>query len=408
MPYDITSIRQDTLRSEISRLRGKPVIEMEQVRVYKLVFNVVLEGGERMIARCERAGPDEEDPREVQRRLHKHATVLDTLQKAYDIPVPLVYHIEPNPEVIGAPWILMERIPGGELHYVVSRWEKAVREDNMKIVIGQYAAVYARIFDTITPEPLSSMLVEERQHDHFDSMPPAFDIKLHYESSTNDPDVLRARVYRQETATFIAHRFWDSMYEEYGAEARARPELPVLHKLKALVPAFIPSVEAYLELDDNGQSLLGSKKLHHFDPSVSNIMVDPDTAKITGIIDWEFTVAVPALLSAAYPEWIRYDGRQSPTSHWSSHLLQLSPDKFEYGMWRDMYEEDVGKISMDHLKALRAGRELQELVDWCRFAVYGRPLDERMAFLDSWVNSKATKFGVDVESVPIRQKKDWM
>ncbi|KAJ3846840.1 hypothetical protein EV368DRAFT_69600, partial [Lentinula lateritia] len=291
--------------------------------------------------------------------------------------------------VIGAPWILMDRIPGGMLHYVVSRWDKAVKEDNMKVVLAQHATVYACIFDTIMPEPLSSMLAEERQYDHIDPMPTAFDIKLRYESFTDDPDLLRARAYRQETATFIAHRFGKLMHDgEHSAEADGHPELPVLHKLKALVPAFIPSVEAYLELDDNGQSLLGSKKLHHFDPSVSNIMVDPDTANITGIIDWEFT--------------------QSPTSYWSSHILQLSPDKFEYGMWRDMYEEDVGKISMNYLKALRAGRELQELVDWCRFAVYGLPLDERMTFLDSWVNSKATKFGVDVESVPIRQKKDWM
>ncbi|KAJ3931488.1 MAG: hypothetical protein NXY57DRAFT_961696 [Lentinula lateritia] len=285
MPYDITSIRQDALRSEISRLRGKPVTEMEQ-----LVFDVVLEGGQRMIARCERAGPDQEDPREVQRRLHKHATVLDTLQKAYDIPVPLVYHIEPDPKVIGAPWILMDRISGGMLHYVVSRWDKAVKEDNMKVVLAQHATVYACIFDTIMPEPLSSMLAEERQYDHIDPMPTAFDIKLHYESFTDDPDLLRARAYRQETATFIAHRFWKLMHDgEHSAEADGHPELPVLHKLKALVPAFIPTVEAYLELDDNGQSLLGSKKLHHYDPSVSNIMVDFDTAKITGIIDWEFT-----------------------------------------------------------------------------------------------------------------------
>ena len=57
---------------------------------------------------------------------------------------------------------------------------------------------------------------------------------------------------------------------------------------------------------------------------------------------------------------------------------------------------------------MRAGRELQELVDWARFAITGWPLNERMAFLDSWANSKAMNFGVDVESVPIRQKKDWM
>ena len=190
------------------------------------------------------------------------------------------------------------------------------------------------------------MFAEELQHGHIDPMPTAFDIKLHYESFTSDPDILRARAYRQETATFIAHRFWAVMHDaEYCAEAEGHPdsELPVLHKLKALVPALIPSVQKYLELDNNGQSLLGSKKLHHYDPSVSNIMVDPATANITGIIDWEFTTAAPALLSASYPEWIRYDGQQSPTSHWSSHLLQLSPDKFEYRKWRETYE-DVSRI----------------------------------------------------------------
>ncbi|KAJ3884314.1 hypothetical protein GG344DRAFT_84222, partial [Lentinula edodes] len=286
MTDDITSIRQDALRAEIARLRGKPVTEMEKIVLYE-VFDVVLEGGERVIARCERAGSDEEDPSEAQRRIHRHATVLDALQKNYHIPVPLVYHIEPNPEVIGAPWILMECIPGGELHYVVSRWDKAVREDNMKIVLAQHASIYSRIFDTLIPEPLSSMLTDECQYDHNDPMPTAFDIKLRYESFTSDPDILRARAYRQETATFIAHRFWNVMHDaEHCAEAEGHPELPVLHKLKALVPALIPSVERYLELDDNGQSLLGLKKLHHFDPSVSNIMVDPDTANITGIIDW--------------------------------------------------------------------------------------------------------------------------
>ncbi|KAJ3911223.1 hypothetical protein F5877DRAFT_73353, partial [Lentinula edodes] len=185
-----------------------------------------------------------------------------------------------------------------------------------EIVIAQHALIYSRIFDTLIPEPLSLMFAEELQHGHIDPMPTALDIKLHYESFTSDPDIGRARAYRRETATFIARRFWAVMHDaEYCAEAEGHPdsELPVLHKLKALVPALIPSVEKYLELDDNGRSLLGSKKLHHYDP-------------ITGIIDWEFTTAAPGLLSAAYPEWI-------------SHLLQLSPDKFEYGKWREMYEE---------------------------------------------------------------------
>jgi Ser/Thr protein kinase RdoA (MazF antagonist) len=33
---------------------------------------------------------------------------------------------------------------------------------------------------------------------------------------------------------------------------------------------------------------------------------------ITGVIDWEFHMVKPAVLAAAYPFWIRYDGTSDP------------------------------------------------------------------------------------------------
>ncbi|KAF9069275.1 hypothetical protein BDP27DRAFT_1325912 [Rhodocollybia butyracea] len=285
--------------------------------------------------------------------MFERATVHDALRDVYGVAVPQIYHIQPDPNEVGLPWMLMERIPGTRVESIAPHWKNlGVREDNMKTFHKQLATTYVHIFDTPIPESLAKMFDDEYQHHHKDPMPAAFNIKLQYDSATlepTDPAIIRARRLRQETATFLAHRFWRKMHDsQYSTESMIvsypempslELELPVLHKLKALVPALIPSVEEYL-LDDG---LLGSKRLHHYDPSVTNIMVDPVTALLTGIIDWENTLAVPALLSATYPEWIRYDGEETPMSYWSSYLLQLSPDKFEYGEWRDRYDEDVRK-----------------------------------------------------------------
>ncbi|KAJ3759017.1 hypothetical protein EV360DRAFT_82528 [Lentinula raphanica] len=416
------SIRQDVLSTEIARIRGKPVVQIERVdNLRPTVLNVELEGGEHFIVRCEnRLVFDPEEPIEVTvRRSHEHATILNTLRAIYHAPVPIVYHVEPDPNKIGAPWMLLERIPGNKLHFVASRWNKAgVRENNMRIVIEQYASIYTSIFTTPIPESLYPVLSEDNQHYHHDAMPAAFDVKLHYDDPPHysvSSDILRARAYRQETATFLAHRFWSYMFDKHFCAETVElnglcPELlPLLHKLRALIPVLLPSVEEYLKLDSSGkESLLGSRKLYHYDPSVSNIMVDSETAKITGIVDWELTMAVPALLAAVYPEWIRYDGQITPTSYWSSNLLQLSPDHFEYGKWRKMYEESVGRSSPDYLAALRSGKELRELLDWARFGLAGRPLDQRISVIEGWANEKAKRFGVNLAQVVVCHKKDWM
>ena len=49
----------------------------------------------------------------------------------------------------------------------------------------------------------------------------------------------------------------------------------------------------------------------HEDFQAHNVFID-DTGHITGMIDWEFHMVKPAVLAAAYPSWIRYDGTSDP------------------------------------------------------------------------------------------------
>ena len=80
--------------------------------------------------------------------------------------------------------------------------------------------------------------------------------------------------------------------------------MDALRKLKALVPFLLPPVNQYVAHN----TLLGSRRIHHPDLSLTNVMLDADTGALTGIIDWERVTTAPAEIMAAYPEWIRYDG----------------------------------------------------------------------------------------------------
>jgi hypothetical protein len=49
----------------------------------------------------------------------------------------------------------------------------------------------------------------------------------------------------------------------------------------------------------------------HQDFSGQNVFINGE-GLITSVIDWEFHMVKPAVLAAAYPSWIRYDGTADP------------------------------------------------------------------------------------------------
>lgn len=63
--------------------------------------------------------------------------------------------------------------------------------------------------------------------------------------------------------------------------------------LKSIIPLFT-------DMDDNN----GPFRLFSEDLTPGNILIDPKTLKITGVIDWEFCYAAPAQLFASPPKWL--------------------------------------------------------------------------------------------------------
>ncbi|KAK2734148.1 hypothetical protein FQN57_001863 [Myotisia sp. PD_48] len=65
------------------------------------------------------------------------------------------------------------------------------------------------------------------------------------------------------------------------------------HLLRSIIPIFASTGDG-----------TGPFKLFCDDFGPGNILVDPGTLKITGVIDWEFTYAAPAQFSSSPPEWL--------------------------------------------------------------------------------------------------------
>ena len=52
--------------------------------------------------------------------------------------------------------------------------------------------------------------------------------------------------------------------------------------------------------------------LHHGDLVEMNVLMDPTSGHITGVIDWEFYCIRPLVLAAHYPPWLLYDATMDP------------------------------------------------------------------------------------------------
>ena len=109
-------------------------------------------------------------------------------------------------------------------------------------------------------------------------------------------------------------------------------------------------LEALGELWDVWVTLFPSRPRHplrpfaltHHDLSPSNILVDPATYEVTGIIDWECTGARPGW-ECRYPTFlrIRYEVKGEPPP-----LLPEDNDGFRVEQWED-WENSVLRLSWD-------------------------------------------------------------
>lgn len=119
-----------------------------------------------------------------------------------------------------------------------------------------------------------------------------------YESSQ---DMLKAEVEMQlewvRNGRLIMHS--KNLLDEAGyCEDDFEQEAP---NMEDLCHRFLDILPSICQHEDSERGSI----LQHHDLNASNILVDPDSYKITGIVDWEMTCVVPSWMASAHPVFLQ-------------------------------------------------------------------------------------------------------
>ena len=225
---------------------------------------------------------------------------LDYVKRHTKIPVPTVIAYDSSSNnVLGFEWILMEKIPGVPLSDIWSRLSYISKEAIIREIAGyvfqlrnicvfnEIGGLYhdSKAEFVIGPIVTQFMFMNGRRQLLLRDRGP-----YHHDSDFVRAliDVQIADIHFLKTMPSNGPNFDENIHEDGPAILR------VMDELLSLVPTIFPR---------------GKKKgsflsaLLHPDLSLSNIMIDPNTLQITGIIDWECTNASP-LWQHAYPYFL--------------------------------------------------------------------------------------------------------
>ncbi|KAF8960962.1 hypothetical protein BDZ97DRAFT_1921655 [Flammula alnicola] len=122
----------------------------------------------------------------------------------------------------------------------------------------------------------------------------------------------------------------------------------------------------------------------HQDFCGQNVFIDGE-GLITSVIDWEFHMVKPAVLAAAYPSWIRYDGTADPRfvdkmDQFSSFWMASPVDAKRL---RQAYDAIVKEEDPEYYRALKAGAFCRMAEEWLLSDVVDIGCRRMKAWLDS-------------------------
>ncbi|KAF3491015.1 uncharacterized protein GIQ15_00532 [Arthroderma uncinatum] len=132
------------------------------------------------------------------------------------------------------------------------------------------------------------------------------------------------------------------------------------HLFRSMIPSFVSS-----------KDINGPFKLFCDDFGPGNILVNPSTLEITGVIDWEFCYAAPAQFSASPPSWLLL----KRPDHWVQddglqHFLKHYTPKFDMLLSSlETHEAERGLSGADEILSIRMRRSMEDRTIWFNLAV---------------------------------------
>ncbi|KAE8377771.1 kinase-like protein [Aspergillus bertholletiae] len=299
---------------ELQRVAGKAMQQDQYPSIVKFaeggfnkVFLLKANDGREVIARIPSpiAGP----PRYA---TASEVATLNFLRIILGLPVPkiLAYSTSSN-NPVGAEYIIMERVHGESL---ASRW-LALKTEEVKDIMKQLADMEQQMFSFRFPAYGS--LYHKRDIEGETQIP------IEVEDFCIGPVAARQFWHGERGQMDIDRGPWLSPEDCFTSAARretshimryARPQprrtflLPTNHnidpsqhtsllsKFLEVAPLIVPPAPTH-----------NSPALRHPDLSLSNILLEPGSSKIAGIIDWQDAVIFPLFMQAGYPAFCEHD-----------------------------------------------------------------------------------------------------
>lgn len=259
------------------------------------------------------------------------ARLLTTVAEHTSIPVPEVIGLVDTHETFPTPYLVMERLPGENLP---KRAIGALSDDTLERIAresGRYLAELHQLdgpsgFGLITTEPDRS-LVGER---------PAGELEQ-----------LRVTDLQGTSATDTSA--WPRVFRAWAEDTLSRIESTQFGDLTDDVR---PVLEELIDrMDDSYLPVIG-----RVDHGLHNLLIEPDTGEITGVIDWAFTMSIPATYDVVCVE------ANLAMDPWSMH--PSTPDRRELvrsGI-RDGYLEIAGSDVAERTEQQRSAYLLLALL----------------------------------------------
>ena len=286
-------------------------------------------------------------------KVRSEVAILDYVKRHTEIPVPTVIAYDSSSEnVLGFSWILMEKIPGAPLSDIWSRLSDTSKETITREIAsyiiqirkncvflgigGLYHGSDAKF--TVGPIVTQFMFMNGRRQLLFRNRGP-----YHHDSDFVRAliDVQIADIHLLRTMTSNDPNFDKYILKDGPAIIHAMEEL------LSLVPTIFPR-------DEKNEACRTT--LLHPDLSLTNIIINPNTLEITGIIDWECTNASPPWQDT-YPEFLtgpeveKEPARVEPGDTdvvWNEHW-----DNWEKMQLKAVFDEVVGAPAKGPLWGLK-------------------------------------------------------
>ena len=242
-------------------------------------------------------------------KLRNEVATLDYIKQQTTIPVPTVIAYDSSSENdLGFEWILMEKIPGAPLCDIWGRLSDSSKETitreiasyvvkmRKNCVLHEIGGLYhgSNAEFVIGPIVAQSMFMNARRQLISRNRGP-YHLDSDYARALIDVQI--TDVHFLKTMPCNDPNFDEDILEDGPA---------ILHAMEGLLP-LIPAI--FPQVKKNEPFLT---TLLHPDISLNNIMVDPNTLKITGIVDWECTNASPKWQDT-YPQFLtRPEAEEEP------------------------------------------------------------------------------------------------